>query len=224
MLEEGFMKEGYVRRLPVYLLLDCSASMQGEPINAVNEGLGLIYRLLMEDPQAVDSVYISVICFSSQANQYPLVALDQFQPPALYASGTTAMGEAFSLLVQSIEQDLVVNTATQRGDYRPLVFLLTDGAPTDSYSDAVQRLKALPGNRKPTLVALGCGQAVNTAMLHEVTDNVFTMNTISADAIKAFFKWISGSILQTSRSVGGRGNQSLTISPPTSIPGITYNP
>jgi uncharacterized protein YegL len=224
MLEEGFMREGYVRRLPVYLLLDCSSSMQGDPINAVNEGLGLIYRLLMSDPQAVDTVYISVICFSSNVDQYPLVPIDQFQPPTLFARGMTAMGETFRVLVQSIEQDLVVNSATRRGDYRPLVFLLTDGEPTDNYTDAIYSLKALPGSRKPTIVVLGCGNGVNTAMLHEVTDNVFTMNTVSADTIKDFFKWISGSIVQTSHSVGSGGNQAMTISPPTNIPGIIYNP
>ncbi len=224
MLEEGFMAEGYMRRLPVYLLLDCSTSMQGEPINAVNEGLGLIYRLLMSDPQAVDTVHISIICFSSHVEQYPLLPIDQFQPPPLSARGTTAMGEAFRVLTQSIEQDLVVNSAGRRGDYRPLVFMLTDGEPTDSYSDALNNLKALPGSRKPTIVVLGCGDAVNTTMLHEVTDHVFVMQTVSSDTIKDFFQWISGSIVQTSHSVGSGGNQALTIPPPTNIPGITYNP
>jgi uncharacterized protein YegL len=224
MIDEGFMGEGYVRRLPVYLLLDCSSSMVGAPIQAVNEGLGLIYRLLMADPQAVETVYISLICFSSQVDQYRLVPIDQFQPPTLTANGSTAMGEAFRTLVRSIEQDLVPNTSTQHGDYRPLAFLLTDGEPTDEYKSAIQELHGLRGSRRPTIVALGCGSGANTTMLHEVTENVFLMSTVSSETIKAFFRWISGSILQTSRSVGSSASQMVTMPPPTTIPGINYSP
>ena len=127
----GFMESGNTRRLPVYLLLDCSSSMQGNPIIAVGEGLYMMHNLLMDDPRTVDTAYISVITFASHATQYALVGVDQFQPPQLTASGTTAMGDAFRLLADSIEQDLTPNTGSQHGDYRPLVFLLTDGEPTD---------------------------------------------------------------------------------------------
>src|SRR5205823_1848354 len=167
----GFTTSGQLRRLPVYLLLDCSSSMSGDPITAVNEGVAMIHRELQNDPQALETVYISIITFSSRADQYQLTALDQFRPPILSAGGSTAMGEAFRLLVQSIEQDLVLNTPTQHGDFRPLMFLLTDGEPTDNYHDAVQKLQALRGSRKPTIIALGCGNGVNTTMLHEVTEN-----------------------------------------------------
>lgn len=224
MMESAFMGEGNVRRLPVYLLLDCSSSMQGEPIRAVGDGLGTIYQLLMADPQAVETVYISVICFSSRVDQTPLVSITEFQPPPLVANGSTNMGEAFRTLVYSIEIELKLNTATQHGDYRPLVFLLTDGEPTDDYMYPLQDLRSLRGSRKPTIVALGCGNGANTQMLHEVTDHVFLMQAVSGETIRAFFKWISGSIVQTSRSVGANKDQTVTMPPPTNIPGITYIP
>jgi uncharacterized protein YegL len=223
-MQGGFMGSGYIRRLPVYLLLDCSGSMAGDPIVAVNEGLSMIYRLLMNDPQALETVYLSVICFSSRVDQYQLVSLDQFQPPQLTANGSTAMGEALRILAQSIEQDLVLNTPTQHGDFRPLVFLLTDGEPTDNYRSAVALLQQLRGSRKPTIVALGCGSGVNTSMLHEVTSNVFLMHTVSQEAIRAFFKWISGSIAQTSRALGSSNPDQTTMMAPPTIPGIMYSP
>ncbi len=213
-MQGGFMGEGYTRRLPVYLLLDCSGSMAGDPIIAVNEGLGMIYRMLMYDPQALETVHMSVIRFSNHADQYVLTPIDQFQPPTLSASGTTAMGAALRLLVQSVEQDLILNTPTQHGDFRPLVFLLTDGEPTDNYRDAIQQLKALRGSRKPTIVALGCGSGVNKAMLHEVTENVFLMHTVSPENIRAFFKWMSGSIIQTSHAAGGNLDETVFAPPP----------
>ncbi len=223
-MQGGFMGSGYVRRLPVYLLLDCSGSMAGDPIIAVNEGLSMIYHLLMGDPQALETVYLSVICFSSRVDQYQLVSLDQFQPPQLTANGSTSMGEALRILAQSIEQDLVLNTPTQHGDFRPLVFLLTDGEPTDNYRNAIAQLQLLRGSRKPTIVALGCGSGVNTSMLHEVTGNVFLMHTVSPEAIKAFFKWISGSIAQTSRALGSSNPDQTTMMAPPTIPGIMYSP
>ena len=213
-MQSSFMTDDYIRRLPVYLLLDCSGSMAGEAIVAVNEGLGMIYRLLMSDPQALETVHMSVIKFSDHADQYALVPIDQFQPPQLSASGTTAMGAALRLLAQSIEQDLILNTPTQHGDFRPLVFLLTDGAPTDNYRDAIQKLKSLRGSYKPTIVALGCGPAVNQAMLHEITNDVFWMQTVSPESIRAFFKWMSGSIIQTSRAAGNDIETTVYATPP----------
>jgi len=217
-----FMSAEQLRRLPVYLLLDCSGSMSGDPITAVNEGVSMIHSELKNDPQALETVYISIITFASRADQYQLTQLEQFQPPILSASGSTAMGEAFRILVQSIEQDLKLNTPKQHGDYRPLVFLLTDGAPTDNYSDAVQKLHDLRGSRKPTIVALGCGSGVDTSMLHKVTEHVYLMHNVTPQNLRNYFQWISGSIMQTSRAAGSGSNQTLT--PPTSVPGITYNP
>lgn len=219
-MQSGFMTTEYTRRLPVYLLLDCSGSMTGNAIIAVNEGLWMIYHLLMTDPQALETVHISVIRFSDYADQYELTPIDHFQPPTLTASGMTAMGAALRLLSQSIEQDLLVNTPTQHGDYRPLVFLLTDGSPTDNYREAVQKLKLLRGSQRPTIVAVGCGEQVNAAILHELTDDVFLMHTTTPENINSFFKWVSGSIVATSHAVG---DESAMMLPPT-IPGTSFSP
>lgn len=57
------------RRLPVYLLLDCSGSMFGEPIEAVRQGLKALLSELRGDPMALETAYLSVITFESIANQ-----------------------------------------------------------------------------------------------------------------------------------------------------------
>ena len=219
---QGNLIGGYSRRLPVYLLLDCSGSMAGDPIIAVNEGLGMIHHLLIGDPQALETVFISIILFSDQADQYPLTPIDQFQPPTLTAGGKTALGAALRLLVQSIEQDLVLSSPNQHGDYRPIVFLLTDGEPTDNYREPLEQIKALRGSRKPTMVALGCGSGVNTAILREITENEFLMHTVGREQIMGFFRWMSGSIIVASHSVNPHN---VTLEPPPpEIPGISYNP
>ncbi len=186
----------FIRRLPIYILVDCSQSLAGNAIIAMREGICMIQLLLMADRQARETVYISVIYYSNYVNQTRLVPIDEFILPTLVAGSTSgrSLGSALYVLVESIQQDLVLNTPTHHGDYRPLVFLLTDGAPTDNYQDAIEKLQLLRGSQKPTIIALGCGDAVNKTMLRELTENVFLMHTANPENIKGFFRWMSGSI------------------------------
>ena len=116
------------RRMPVYLVLDVSGSMAGAPITAVEQGVQLLYNELMNQPQAVEMVNLSVITFASSANQVvPLSPITSFTPPSLTASGATSLGAAFRVLGQSLDREIIPNSPARKGDYKPLVFLLTDG-------------------------------------------------------------------------------------------------
>ncbi len=162
--------------------------MAGPPIVAVNEGLELLYKLLMNDPVAKESVWISLIRFASRASQDPLMPIDVWLPPILSAQGSRSTGAALLLLAESIEEDLRHSTPQQPGDYRPLVLLLTDGTPTDNYLAPATRIKALQGNRKPTIVALGCGPNVDVDMLRMLTSEVFLMANVTTVQIRSYFK------------------------------------
>ena len=92
-----------MRRLPVYLVLDTSGSMNGEPIEALNNGVQTLLSSLRRDPYALETAYLSVITFDSSANQLvPLTELASFQVPLFQATGTTALGAALSLLSKKI--------------------------------------------------------------------------------------------------------------------------
>ena len=81
-----------MRRLPVYLLLDTSGSMYGEPIEAVKNGVQVLVSTLRSDPYALETAYLSIITFNSTAQQVtPLTELANFQAPNLEASGCTAV-------------------------------------------------------------------------------------------------------------------------------------
>ena len=76
----------FARRLPIYLLLDCSGSMMGEPIEAVKQGVKVLLSELRGDPQALETAYLSVITFSSTARQATaLTELMLFKEPPLEA-------------------------------------------------------------------------------------------------------------------------------------------
>jgi uncharacterized protein YegL len=183
------------RRLPVYLLLDCSASMAGAPIEAVNEGVRQLYNQLMDTPTAVETVWICIITFGTEARVLtPLMQITDFQPPELLPGGTTSLGAALKLLDHSLDTEVKAGSETEKGDWRPLVFLLTDGEPTDDWEPVVERLKSRTERKVGTFVALGCGDSINEATLKQVTDHVLRMENVTVDRLREFFKWVSQSV------------------------------
>lgn len=187
------------RRLPVYLLLDTSGSMHGEPIEAVKNGVQILLSTLRQDPYALETAYLSIISFDSSAKQLvPLTELAAFQMPDLQASGTTQLGEALSLLASCIEQEVAKTTADTKGDWKPLIFIMTDGTPTDDWEKGLEQLKK---TKTGVIVACAAGQGVDTSVLKQITEVVVELATTDSNAIKAFFKWVSASVSSGSQKV-----------------------
>jgi len=205
------------RRMPVYLLLDVSGSMAGAPITAVEQGVQSLYNELMDQPQAVEMVNLSVITFGDSANQVvPLSPITSFTPPSLTASGVTSLGGAFRVLAQALDREIISNSPSRKGDYKPLVFLLTDGEPTDRWQSELNALKARSTKKPGTIIALGCGDGVNTVTLKAITENVLLMSDVTPDNLKAFFKWVSQSVSTASASAAGASDAEVAapIAPP----------
>jgi uncharacterized protein YegL len=193
------------RKLPVYLLLDTSGSMAGEPIEAVKNGVQLLVSTLRQDPHALETAYLSIIGFGSSASVLvPSSELAAFQPPALVASGTTSLGEALALLAARIDVEVTRTTADTKGDWKPLVFLMTDGMPTDNWQAGLDELRK---RKVGTVVACAAGQQCDEAVLKQITEIVVRLDTADSSTIAAFFKWVSASISTGSQRVDAGGKE-----------------
>lgn len=210
------------RRLPIYLLLDVSGSMSGEPIEALKNGLSMLLEELRGEPQAMETAYLSVITFESVAIQVvPLTDLFSFQEPQLRANGSTALGEALSLTAKKIDSEVIKNTSELKGDWKPMVVIFTDGEPTDDWRKGADELKA----KKAFIVACAAGPNGNDQVLKEITENVVHLKSCSKGDIIKFFKWLSSSITTSSTKIdSGKGAASGMSELPPLPPEIQIAP
>lgn len=193
-----------MRRLPVYLLLDTSGSMRGEPIAAVNVGLQSLVASLRQDPSALESVYVSIITFDADVKEVvPLTALEQLQLPTITTpeSGPTFLGLALEKLCQLMDRDVRRSTPDQKGDWAPLLFVMTDGSPTDLqvFEEQISEIRKRPfGN----IIGCAAGPKAKHQYLSMLTDKVFALDTLDSSAFTSFFKWVSEAVSSGSRSQG----------------------
>ena len=165
---------------------------------------------MRSDPYALETAYISIITFNTSAQQVtPLTELASFQQPSIDAGGCTALGEALNLLAQKIDSEITKTTENVKGDWRPLVFIMTDGEPTDSMTQGLAEFKK---RKCGMVVACAAGQGANTNTLKQITENVVQLDTADSATIKAFFKWVSASISTSSKSIEDTACETTTMS------------
>ncbi|MDQ6527745.1 VWA domain-containing protein [Flavobacterium sp. LHD-85] len=198
-----------MRRLPVYLLLDTSGSMTGEPIEAVKNGVQMMISSLRQNPQAIETAYLSVITFDTTAQQIiPLTDLASFQMIDIKASGVTAFGEALKLTAAKIETEVAKTTTEQKGDWKPLVFIMTDGVPTDHWESGLAEFKKV---KTAFTVACAAGGGADTNVLKQITDTVVSLENADSSSIGKFFQWVTASIGVTSTKIEDLGREFTNV-------------
>lgn len=164
-----------IRRLPVYLVIDCSYSMRGSPIQMVSEGVRRMLDDMRGDPFALETVWLSVISFSTGAQQdIPLTSVLEFCPPALACGGRTDLGCGLRLLAESIDREVRTSTAADKGDWKPTAFLLSDGGPSDGWIRPAKEIRSRHDTGRMAMIAVGFGKGVHYDKLRRVTSQCGT--------------------------------------------------
>ncbi len=200
-------------RCPCVLLLDTSGSMQGEAINALNEGLKTFKEELNRDNLAKKRVEVAIITFNSDVNiVQDFITADQFDPPTLKAQGLTVMGSAIHKGLDMVATRKAQYSANGVAYYRPWVFLITDGEPQgepDSMIEqAAQRIKEDEDNKRVAFFAVGVEGANMTRLSQIVTRSPLKLVGLN---FQEMFIWLSASMQRVSQS---RMDEQIPLPPP----------
>ena len=206
------------RKAPIYLLVDVSGSMVGEPITSVKNGIDTCIQAVRTDPQSLEKAHVSIITFASKANMAMKLTkvTDIVTLPDLSAGGGTNYADAIKLLNESLEHDLRENTETVRGDYKAFVVLFSDGEPNigdhKAELDKLNRRKINYFIAATTSTEEKCKKALADVVQHE--ENVIYLPTSNAGTFKKFFQWVTQSYNASVGRGDDIGNGSIGELPP----------
>lgn len=204
------------RRLPIYLLIDSSGSMHGEPIESVNVGLSAMLTALRQDPYALETVFLSIITFDSKVKELlHLQSLEtaQVDDIELPRSGATHMGEGLNMVCDCVERDVITSTADQKGDFRPMLFVMTDGSPSDTmeFEAAIKRIK---GMKFSEIIACAAGPKARQDHLQKFATKTVSLETMDSSGFATYFQWVSASIAANAGGQQSGTSEDITLPPP----------
>ena len=186
-------------RCPCVLLLDVSGSMNGEPIRALNTGLLTYKDELVADSLASKRVEVATFGGAVQTVT-DFVTADLFQPPTLIPNGDTPMGQAVRTAVDMVRQRKEIYRTNGIMFYRPWIFLITDGAPTDEWQSAAAAVKEGEKGKAFAFFAVGV-EGANMEVLRQFS--VREPLQLTGLRFRDLFQWLSNSQQRVSRSTPG---------------------
>jgi uncharacterized protein YegL len=201
-------------RCPCLLLLDVSGSMGGQPIAELNAGLATFKDELAADALAMKRVEVGIVTFGPVKTELPFTGAATFYPPSLSAQGDTPMGAAIKQGLELLSQRKEEYRANGISYYRPWVFLITDGGPTDEWQTAAAAVREGEASKGFAFFTVGV-KGANMDVLKQIS----VREPVALDGLRfrELFSWLSSSLRSVSRSTPGTEVRLLPLSGWTSV-------
>lgn len=211
-------------RCPCVLLLDTSGSMADErqvsqalspvqkllsnslvarsvkPIDELNAGLAAFRYELLADELAVKRLELALVTFGPVRLLSDFQAPDLFRPPVLKAEGDTPMGAALEQAIALVNQRKAAYRQNGISYYRPWIFLITDGEPTDQWQRAAELVRAGEQSKAFAFFAIGVEGAKFDVLQKLSVRQPLKLNGLQ---FREMFRWLSASLSLVSRSSPG---------------------
>ncbi len=187
-------------RCPCLLLLDTSGSMRGKPVDELNAGIRQFKDELLADEMAQKRVEIAIVSFGPVQILTQFQTPDVFEPPTLSASGDTPIGSAIETGLTLLDQRKQAYRNNGVSFYRPWIFLITDGGPTDYWQGAAEKVKQGEAGNHFSFFAVGV-EGARIDILSQIT----TRQPLKLQELRFrdLFKWLSNSLGAVSKSTLG---------------------
>jgi len=199
-------------RCPVVLILDTSASMGGSPLRQLNEAVEIFHDDIAADAQASLRVELAIISFGGTVRPMrDFIAIHDWRPQPMIASGDTPMGEAIECALRLLEERKTMYKQNGIYYYRPWVWLLTDGEPTDGerWRQAAQLVHAGEDRKAFSFFVVGV-KGANFDILRQIAPASRKPLSLKGLNFRDMFLWLSASMKRVSTT---RQGEQLALPP-----------
>jgi uncharacterized protein YegL len=197
------------KSLVIFFLIDTSGSMKGKKMGELNTVMEELIPEIRRVGEADTEVKIAVLTFGTQVRWMysEPIPIEDFEWARLRADGVTSMGEAFKELSARMSRNSFHKSPSL--SFAPVIFLMTDGYPSDDYKPALAELQQNSWYKFGLKAALGIGNEANDDMLAEFTGTPDTVvHAYSGSQLAQMIKIIAVTSAQI-------GSKSMTLSDDT---------